>query len=34
MNREQIRQLYDSGKLLDTLEYFFEKVDHGNCDYR
>ena len=27
MNREQIRDLFDSGKLVDTLEYFFERVD-------
>lgn len=29
MTREQIGALFDSGKLVDTLEYFFEKVDGG-----
>lgn len=27
LNREQIRELFDSGKMVDTLGYFFEKVD-------
>ena len=27
MTREQVMELYKSGKLVDTLEYFFEEVD-------
>lgn len=34
MNREQIRELFHSGKLVDTLGYFFEKVDYGYWNYR
>lgn len=29
--REHIRELFHSGKLVDTLEYFFEKVDKQCC---
>lgn len=34
MNREQIRELFDSGELVETLEYFFEKVDYGYWNHR